>query len=147
MDMFRSRLLCRMAAAILLLTALTAQSQTIFACYLAGDKPQPVHYHHPPAVAGCEMDGGWDTPNGHATADCCEMSAAKLPSLQTAPLPASPHQRMTLLDGPQPPTGILSAVSIDIAFLRHLLAYPGRFSFPSWFPGTRTYLLTRRLRH
>lgn len=136
-----------MAAAIFLLTGLTAQSQEVFVCHLTGDKPQLVYYCNPPIVTDCEMGGGWEPLNVQAIADRCKMSAAKLPSLQAAPFPISSHLRVTLLDGPQPPPGILPAIPSDFAFSKQILTYSERFSLPFWLPGTRTYLLTHRLRN
>lgn len=146
MSLFRSLLLRRMMAVIFLFTGLIAQSQEVFTCQLMGDKPQIVCCCGPPMAAGCEIGGGCIISDGHAATDCCEVNGAKSPSLQVYS-PAPSQLLVTLLDGPRPPPGILPPIPIDIAFSRQLLTYSERLSLPAWLLGTRTYLLTHRLRN
>jgi hypothetical protein len=93
------------------------------------------------------MGGGCGIPDSHSTTDCCEVRVVNLPSFQ-APSFTPSHLLVILLDGPQPPPGILPFAPSNTAVLpSQLLTYFQHFPLPSWYLGTRTYLLTHRLRN
>jgi hypothetical protein len=144
MSLFRSLIVRQAVAALFLLTGLLTHSQEIFACHLMGNQLQFVCCCGQPVAEGCEMGGGCGASGGDGAADCCEVSVAKLPSLQA---PSSSHLLLTLLDGPQPPPGIFPTAPIDITLPKQFLIHPKRHFLSIWFPGTRTYLLTHRLRN
>jgi hypothetical protein len=146
MSLFRSLIVRQTMAALFLLTGLLTHSQEIFACHLMGDQLQFVCCCGQPVADGCEMGGGCGASDRDGAAGCCEVSVAKLPGFQ-APSFALSHLLVTLLDGPQPPPGILPSAPNDAGLPSQLLTYPGRFSLPFWFLGTRTYLLTHRWRN
>ncbi|ADE14803.1 conserved hypothetical protein [Nitrosococcus halophilus Nc 4] len=146
MSSFRSLLLRRLVAAIFLLMGLITQSQEIFACPFMDDKPRFVCCCGQPVADGCEMKGGCGASESHTGTDCCQVSVAQLAGLH-APSPASSQLLVMLLDGPQPPPGILPPAAIVVALPRLLLTAPPIPPFSSGFPGTRTYLFTRRLRN
>ena len=130
---------------IFLLMGLSTLSQEIFACPLLDDKPRFVCCCGQPVAESCEMESGCGAPESDTATKCCQSSTAKLAGLHASSSVFS--QLLAMLDGTHPSPVILPPATLVLALPGLLLTALSIPVLSSGLPGTRTYLLTHRLRN
>ena len=146
MDTFRKPILRRLFALVFLLSGLSVQTQTLYACNLMDGDPQTTCCCDEHLGDGCPMGGGCHTQHGGMSTGCCDITVEV--DMQDAALASTTEaQLVTQLNAPQPPPALLTTTEITLA-LSGASAGTGIEYHPPpfWSVGTRTYLATQRLR-
>lgn len=142
MEFLRTKSLRRLVAIGCLISGLSIQAQTLFACDLmdAPAKTECCCGEH--MKDGCAMGGGCDFAH---SGGCCDVTV-DVRSQELAATATTAAKRIVGLDAPQPPTAVLIAAEFSTV-LPGTTDRPTLYVLPlSWSSGTRTYLLTNRFR-
>ena len=135
----------RFVAILFLLSSLSVQAQTLFACNLMDEAPKAECCCEDQMKSGCDMGGSCDFSNGLAVGNCCDVTV-DIDTQDGVVVSSTEARLVTQLDAPQPPPTLAPEVNIVIA-LTELTSLPRfQYSTTSWSAGTHTYFLTNRFR-
>lgn len=132
--------------ALLLLSSALPSIQSAFACRLMDGKLQIVCCcKGKDAMKGCKMGGGGCDANEVMPKGCCDITYVYQPLIDAVALPGSHAFQFLILDAPQSPPALLSSLlspEPGISLQTGLYHDPA----PPRGHGTKTYLITQRLR-
>ena len=141
-----SAILRQLVLTLLLLSSTLPSIQSVFACNHMDGMIQVTCCCEGSEAMGCDMGGGGcDANEAIPVSGCCEVTDVYQPVIDAVALPGSHSFQLLMLDAPQPPPALLSSLfSYDLGL--NLQASPYLNPSPPWRLGTKTYLLTNRLR-
>jgi len=133
-----------MVALMFLISALSVQAQTLFACQLMDDAPKTTCCCGEHMKDGCPMGGGCDSAPGSMATDCCDVTVDV--ELQDVAVAETAAKLITQLNAPQPPPAVPITTEFKLALPAHPV-HPSPHDSPlPWSSGTHTYLATNRFR-
>lgn len=145
MTALRNTSLRRIVALLFLISGLSVQVQTLFACQLMDDGPKTTCCCDEHKDGGCAMGGGCDSTPGSMATDCCDVTVdVDMQDMTVAATTAA--KLITHLDAPQPPPAAPVSTELKLTLPNHPVhPHPHDYSL-SGSPGTQTYLVTNRFR-
>jgi hypothetical protein len=145
MTSLRKPSLRRLIAGLFLISGLSVQVQTLFACNLMDDGPKTTCCCGEHMADGCAMGGGCGSAPGSMATGCCDVGV-ELELQDIAVVKTTAAKLITQLDAPQPPPAILITTEFNITQPDNPVVPNHHVYRPSWPSGTRTYLVTGRFR-